>query len=113
MTRYIYQLTRSIGCAGVLLKRGVLLFDAVVHDFGNAANDTVATSVEHRNLTLDPRGGYPTLSVARTDVERIGLINDMELPPTDERLLAKVIEAADRANMKAFTKEFNALQKLR
>lgn len=42
---------------------GTVVYNSAQHDYGLSRDDTRATGVEHKSVTIDPNGGYPFFTV--------------------------------------------------
>lgn len=47
---------------------GTVCYDAWVHDYGLASDDTRITGIAHVSVTLDLAGGYPTFTIQRRNL---------------------------------------------
>lgn len=50
---------------------GTLCYPLRGWDFGLANDDTRITGIEHKSVTLDPNGDYPSFTVRFSDLEEI------------------------------------------
>lgn len=51
------------GIAGQEHDKGDIVYEAVVHDYGLARDDSMVTGILHVSVTLEENGGYPTFTV--------------------------------------------------
>lgn len=50
---------------------GTICYEFRRHDYGLASDDTRATGIPHRSVTLDPAGGYPSFTAPERALEAL------------------------------------------
>ena len=50
---------------------GTTVYSLRGHDYGLASDDSRMTGVEHKSVTLDPNGDYPSFTIQTKSLERI------------------------------------------
>ena len=51
--------------------KGTIVYGLMKADYGLASDDTRITGIEHRSLTLNPDGDYPSFTHPVRDLERV------------------------------------------
>lgn len=51
--------------------KGDIVYDLLRHDYGLANDDSRATGILHKSVTLDPTGDYPSFTVPAHNLEEI------------------------------------------
>lgn len=72
---------------------GTTVYECSVHDYGLARDDANLTGIEHKSVTLDPNGGWPTFSVPVRILREIPRTAEAPIPQTENHAVEHVVNA--------------------